>query len=150
MNFSAEATDAFPLSCQRLGIPTAHPPASYPQYKSSCLWAGRGRAANLRKTFRPQDRPGACVQGLMSQEVEPQPPLLSPLIPGLPDVVPAAGKPSIPNGSQRASFSPTAITATPLSQSDECSRSQEKGLHQHLNLCSGMHFTKRWPNKGGS
>lgn len=58
------------LRPQRLGIPNAHPPASYTRYKSSCLWVRRVSTASLRKTFRPQDSPGTCVQGPMPQEEE--------------------------------------------------------------------------------
>ncbi|ELK02219.1 putative MAGE domain-containing protein MAGEA13P [Pteropus alecto] len=51
---------------------------------------------------------------------------LSPLVQGTPEAVPAAGTPSVPQSSQRACSSPTAIIATPSSQSDESSRSQEE------------------------
>ncbi|XP_015986631.2 putative MAGE domain-containing protein MAGEA13P isoform X1 [Rousettus aegyptiacus] len=51
---------------------------------------------------------------------------LSPLVQGTPEVVPAAGTPNVPQSSQRACSSPTAIIATPSSQSDESSRSREE------------------------
>ncbi|XP_039724559.1 putative MAGE domain-containing protein MAGEA13P [Pteropus medius] len=51
---------------------------------------------------------------------------LSPLVQGTPEAMPAAGTPSVPQSSQRACSSPTAIIATPSSQSDESSRSQEE------------------------
>uniref|UniRef100_A0A8C0E6L5 MAGE domain-containing protein n=1 Tax=Balaenoptera musculus TaxID=9771 RepID=A0A8C0E6L5_BALMU len=51
---------------------------------------------------------------------------LTPLILGTPEEVPATGALSPLQSSQRACFSPTATTATPSSQSDENSRSQEE------------------------
>uniref|UniRef100_A0A8C6DGI0 MAGE domain-containing protein n=1 Tax=Moschus moschiferus TaxID=68415 RepID=A0A8C6DGI0_MOSMO len=60
-----------------------------------------------------------CVQSTISSS-------LTSLIPGTTEEVPATGALSAVQSSQGACFSPTATSATPLSQSDESSRSQEE------------------------
>nr|XP_019606024.1 PREDICTED: melanoma-associated antigen 10-like [Rhinolophus sinicus] len=68
-----------------------------------------------------REAPG--MVGAQVPEEEATSSFLSPLSQSTPEVVPAYGTPSVP---QSACSSPTAITASPASQSDESSRSQEE------------------------
>ncbi|XP_036161601.1 putative MAGE domain-containing protein MAGEA13P [Myotis myotis] len=68
----------------------------------------------------PSRHQGSSEEGAAS-------PSLSPLIQGTTEVVLAAGTPSVPQNSQRACSSSTAIKATPSSKSNEASSSQEEG-----------------------
>ncbi|KAB0346070.1 melanoma-associated antigen 10-like [Muntiacus reevesi] len=74
-----------------------------------------------------------CVQAPMAQKEEATScskstisSSLTPLIPGTTEEVPATGALTAVQSSQGACFSPTTTSATPLSQSDENSRSQEE------------------------
>uniref|UniRef100_A0A671DL94 MAGE domain-containing protein n=2 Tax=Rhinolophus ferrumequinum TaxID=59479 RepID=A0A671DL94_RHIFE len=82
----------------------------------------KSQCCKLELSLQAQrEAPG--VVGAQVPEEEATSSFLSPLSQSTPEVVPAGGTPSVPQG---ACSSPTAITASPVSQSDESSRSQEE------------------------